>query len=179
MKPGWKSAFATITLIVGASPLLAANVQTDYNHHVNFSEFHSYSWGRVTMANPFYVLRVKDEVNKDLQARGWRLQPSGGDVTVFAKGEVVHNQQQLQTYYAGLGGGWGGWGRDGFGESTTTTTTQPVGMLVIDIFNSSPKNLLWRGSSQANLSTNSQTNTKDLNKNIEKMFKNFPPRYEP
>jgi hypothetical protein len=167
---------------LGLSALaMAAEVKTDYDHKADFSKIHSYSWGQVSTSDPFYQQRIKDAVDKDLQAKGWQMVPSGGDVTIFAKGNV-HNQQELETYYTGFGGGWGGrwgwggWGRPGWGDSTTTVTNQMVGMLVLDVFDGNSKNLLWRGSSEDDISKNSDKNTKELDKDIDKMLKNFPPK---
>lgn len=180
MKQGWTLIFAILIFVFGTSAIVAANVKTDYNHQFDFSQVHTYSWGQVTTSNPLYVQRIKNEVNRDLQAKGWQLVTSGGSVVIFAKGRV-HNQQELETYYNGLGGGWGrgwgwrGWEGGGFGEATTTTTNQPVGMLVIDIFSSISKDLLWRGASQENLSRKSEKNTRNLDKDIDKMFDKFPP----
>ena len=181
-------------LFLGSSVVaLGDNVRTDYNHQVNFSQYHTYSWGKVKTTDPFYVDRVKQAVNQQLQSKGWQLMPSGGSVTVFAS-DKLQNQQQTQTMYHNLGGdwgpgwgggwGWGGWGwgggwadpGGGIGESTTSTTTQTVGNLVIDLFESSSKNLLWRGLATSDLSTNAAKNTKSLDTDIAKMFKGFPPK---
>ena len=168
-------------LLVGTGLIAkAADVKTDYDHSADFSQIHTYSWGQVSTADPFYVDRIKSEIDKDLQAKGWQMVASGGDVTVFAKGNV-HNQQELETYYNGFGGGWGGrwgwrgWGGGGWGD-TTTVTNQKVGMLVVDVFQGSSKSLLWRGSSEDDISKNSDKNTEKLDKDIDKMFKNFPPK---
>jgi hypothetical protein len=154
-------------------------VKTDYNHSADFSQFHTYSWGDVKMANPFYVDRVKQDIDQVLQSKGWQMVPSGGAVTIFAHGNIK-NQQELETFYngAGWGGrwGWGGWGWRGPGFVTTTTTNQPVGNLVIDIFSGQSKDLLWRGMVQRDLSKKEDANTKALNKDIDKMFKDFPPK---
>jgi hypothetical protein len=86
----------------------------------------------------------------------------------------VHNQQQVDTYYNNSG-----WGRrfgGGFGEATTTTRNQPIGNLVVDIFTTNDKQLAWRGSTEHDLSNKSQKNVDALNKDIDKMFKNFPPK---
>ncbi len=80
---------------------------------------------------------------------------------------------------------WGGWGAVGgarvygpgvFGNATTSTTNQPVGHLVVDIFDSSNHQLLFRGISDDNLSKHADKNTKNLNKNVDKMFDKFPPK---
>jgi len=83
----------------------------------------------------------------------------------------------LNTFYDGLGGGWG-WrrfGGGGFGEATTTTETYKVGTVVVDLFDTKTKQLIWRGASSDTLSNNSDKNIKNLDKGVEKMFKNFPP----
>jgi hypothetical protein len=50
-----------------------------------------------------------------------------------------------------------------------------VGTLVVDLFDTKTKQLLWRGTSSDTLSNNSDKNIKNLDKGVEKMFKNFPP----
>jgi Domain of unknown function (DUF4136) len=95
-----------------------------------------------------------------------------GDVKVVAI-ETTRNQQTLNTFYDSFGGGWG-WRT--FGESTTTTETYKVGTLVVDLFDASTKHLIWRGSASDTLSGKSDKNVKELNKGVQKMFENFPPR---
>ena len=173
-----------ICVILGASalPVFAGNVRTDYNHQANFAQYHTYSWGNVKTSDPFYVDRIKQAVDKQLQAKGWQLVTSGASVTIFAS-DNLHNQKEVQTMYDGFGGGWGGgwgWGGlaypGGFGDATTTTTNQPVANLVVDIFDGNSKNLLWRGLATEDLSTNANKNTKSLDSDIARMFKGFPPK---
>jgi hypothetical protein len=166
-------ALATLAIASLALPALADSVKTDHDSHVNLTQMHSYCWGQVNSADPFYVSRIRDRVNQDLQAHGWQQVSSGCDATVFATGDV-HNQQQVDTYYNNLG--WGRRGGGGFGEATTTTRNQPVGNLVIDIFTTNNKQLAWRGSVERDLSNKSDKNVQSMNKDIDKMFKNFPPR---
>jgi hypothetical protein len=106
---------------------------------------------------------------------------NGGDATIFANGEV-HNEKQLETMYNSLGPGWGGgwgWGDGGgFGTSTTTTVNQPVAHLIIDIFGTANKQLVWRGMIQRDVSNKAEKNIKELDKDIAKLFKDFPPKGE-
>jgi Domain of unknown function (DUF4136) len=176
-------------LLLGSSALaLGDNVRTDYDHGVDFTQYHTYSWGKVQTSDPFFVSRIKDAVDQQLKAKGWQLVPSGGSATVFAS-DNIHSHKEVQTFYDGLGGGWGrGWGWDGWGwrggwwggpamgESTSTTTNQSIGNLVIDIFDGSSRKLLWRGLASEDLSSNANKNTKSLDGDIDKMFKSFPPK---
>jgi hypothetical protein len=156
-------------------PAFGYKVQTDYDHGVNFEQFHTYCWGRVRTTNPFYANRIRDRVNRNLQAKGWQLVTSNCDATVFAA-DRVHNRKEVETFYNGGGWGWRRWGGGGFGTATTSTFDQQIGNLVVDIFSTKDKELVWRGTTQRDLSTNSDKNTKALNSDIDKMLKNFPPR---
>jgi hypothetical protein len=154
----------------------AQQVKTDYNRSTNFAQYKTYSWEHVKTQDPLDVDRIKSAVNAALAAKGWTQVDSGGDVSIVAV-EMTHNQQTLNTFYDGLGGGWG-WrrfGGGGLGEATTTTETYKVGTVVVDLFDTKTKQLIWRGAESDTLSNNSNKNIKNLDKGVEKMFKQFPP----
>jgi hypothetical protein len=153
----------------------AQQVKTDYDRSANFAQYKTYSWEHVKTQDALNVDRIKSAVNAALAAKGLTQVDSGGEISIVAV-EMTQNQQTLNTFYNGFGGGWG-WRRfgGGLGEATTTTETYKVGTLVVDLFDSSSKKLLWRGSSSDTLSNNSDKNIKNLDKGVEKMFKKFPP----
>ena len=156
------------------SALSAQQVKTDYDRSANFAQYKTYSWEQVKTRNPFYVDRIKSAVDSALTAKGWNRVDSGGDVSIVAIG-IAREEETLNTFYDGFGGGWRWRGFGGFGEATTTTDTYKVGTLIVDLFDTKTKTLLWRGSSSETLSNNSDKNIKDLDKGVEKLFKNFPP----
>jgi len=154
----------------------AQQVKTDYDRNANFGQYKTYSWEQVKTKDPLLVDRIKSAANAALAAKGWTQVDSGGDVSIIAI-EMTQNQQTLNTFYDGFGGGWG-WrrfGGGGFGEATTTTETYKVGTLVVDLFDTKTKKLIWRGVSSDTLSNNSDKNIKNLDKGVEKIFKQFPP----
>jgi hypothetical protein len=160
--------------IVGSSS--AQQVKTDYDRSANFSQYKTYSWEQVKTRNPLDADRIKNAVNAALAAKGWTQVNSGGDVSVVAM-EITRDQQTLNTFYDGFGGGWG-WrrfGAGGFGEATTTTETYKVGTVVVDLFDAKTKQLIWRASASDTLSNNSDKNIKSLDKGVNKMFNHFPP----
>ena len=168
--------FLLIGMILFAGKASAQQVKTDYDRSAKFGQYKTYSWEQVKTKDALDVDRVKSAVNAALAAKGWSQVGSGGDVSIIAI-ETTQNQQTLNTFYDGFGGGWG-WrrfGGGGFGEATTTTETYTVGTLVVDLYDSKTKQLLWRGSSSDTLSKNSNKNIKNLDKGVEKMFKKFPP----
>lgn len=170
-------AFALIgTMFLFAGISAAQQVKTDYDRGVDFTRYRTYSWEHVETKDQLVVDRIKIAVNVALTARGWVQVESGGDVSIVAV-QVTSNQETLNTFYNGFGGGWG-WrrfGGGGFAEATTTIETYKVGTVVIDLFDGKTKKLLWRGSSSDTLSNNSDKNIKNLDKGVEKMFRQFPP----
>lgn len=163
----------------------ADEIKVDFNHHANFANYHTYSWGTVHVSDQFNAGRIRNAVDMALQKDGWTKVASGGQVTIMAT-DNIHSEQEAETYYTGMGGGWGGgWGWGGWGwgsmgglddESTTTTSTVRMAHVVVDLFETSSKNLLWRGVSRGELSNNSNDNRKRLFEDINHMFKNFPPK---
>src|ERR1700733_7388415 len=105
-----------------ATATFAQQVKTDYDRNANFSRYKTYSWEKVQTQDQLWVDRIKEAVNTSLTAKGLTPVASGGDIAIVAI-EMTKNQQTLNTFYDGLGGGWGwrrGGGFGGFGEATTT-----------------------------------------------------------
>jgi len=161
-------------MLLTATAAVAQQVKTDYDRDADFGHYRTYSWENVQTQGQLWVDRIKEVVNSALAAKGWKQVDSGGDVAVVAI-EATQNQQTLNTFYDGFGGGWRWRGFGGFGDSTTTVDTYRVGTLVVDLFDSSTKKLIWRGSASETLSDKSDKNIKTLDKGVEKMFDRFPP----
>lgn len=83
---------------------------------------------------------------------------------------TTRERPTLRTFTTVFGWRWGG-----FGEATTWVDNYEVGTLVIDMFDSRSKQLIWRGSASDTLPDKPDKATKDLDKSVEKMFDHFPP----
>src|SRR5260370_9686683 len=171
MKLQSKIATSVGLMLLLACVSFAQQVKTDYDHSANFGQYKTYSWEKVQTKDQLLVDRIKSAVDSALAGKGWTEVPSGGDVEVDAV-ETTQDQQTMDTFYNGFGGGrrWGG-----FGDATTTVETYSVGTLVVDLFDAKTEKLIWRSSSSDTLSDNADKNTKNLNKGANKMFQHFPP----
>jgi hypothetical protein len=149
----------------------AQDVKTDYDHHANFSQYHTYYWEKVQTTDPLWQSRIQDAVDHDLQAKGWQRVDNGADVAIAAVGSA-RNEKEYQTFYNGMGG----WRWGGFGETTTTVENYRVGTLVLDFYDADNKQLIWRGSAQEALSDKPEKNEKKLEKSVSKMLDHFPPK---
>jgi len=58
---------------------------------------------------------------------------------------------------------------------TMATVVLRVSSLVVEMFDTRTAKLIWRGSSSDTLSDKPDKNIKNLDKGVQKMFKNFPP----
>jgi hypothetical protein len=168
-----RTIFASVGIVLlAATAAFAQQVKTDYDRSTDFSQYKTYSWEKVQTQDALWVDRIKEAVNAALTAKGWTPVESGGNVAIVAI-EMTHNQRTLNTFYDGFGGGWR-WG-GGFGNATTTVENYKVGTLVVDLFDTNTKKLVWRGSSSDTLSDKSDKNIKNLDKGVQKMFDHFPP----
>src|ERR1700731_1761934 len=168
-----RQTFASVGIaLLAATVSFGQQVKTDYDRNADFSQYKTYSWEKVQTQDPLWVDRIKEAVNAALTAKGLTPVASGGDIAIVAI-EMTKNQQTLNTFYDGFGGGWR-WG-GGFGNATTTVDNYKVGTLVVDLFDANTKKLIWRGSSSDTLSDKSDKNIKNLDKGVEKMFDHFPP----
>src|SRR5262245_27359702 len=147
----------------------ADKVTADYDHTVDFSKFKTFMWIQEPQAeDPFMRDRIKNSVNAQLKARGLRLVHDGADLAVGAE-LATEEKHTWETYYSGSGWGWGG------GWATTTEKTYQVGTLSVELFDTRTKKLVWQGVAVDTLSHRPEKRIRDNNKEIEKMFREFPP----
>lgn len=158
-------------LLITALNCFAVDVKADFDHHVNFSQYKTYSWGKVDTPDPLWNDRVKEAVDRQLAAKGLQQVPTGGDITVVAVG-LTHEKPTLETFY----NGFDGWMWGGFADATTYVEHYTVGTLVIDMFDTNTKKLIWRGSASDVVSGKPEKDEKKLDKAVAKLFEHFPPK---
>jgi hypothetical protein len=88
------------------------------------------------------------------------------DITAYSSGPM----------YGGYGWGWGG----GWGTTTTDVRVREIvlGTLAIDIVDAKKKEVAWRGLGTKEIDTNAKPEKRDsnINKAVEKIMKNYPPK---
>lgn len=162
--------FTTVLCMICVSAF-AVDVKTDFDHHANFSQYKTYSWAKVDTPDPLWNDRVKEAVDRALMAKGWSQVPSGGDVSVVAVG-TTREKPTLRTFYDGFDG----WLWGGFADATTYVENYTEGTLIVDLFDTASKKLIWRGSATDILSGKPEKDEKKVDKAVAKMFEHFPPQ---
>jgi len=164
-------------LLLAATVAVAQDVKTDFDHTANFSRYKTFMWiKQPNPGNPLMKQRIIDAVNAQLQVRELREVSSNADLGVSAN-VATQERHTLQSFYDDFPGwGWRHFWGPGPGSVTTYVDTYEVGTLVVDLFDTQSKRVVWWGTATDTVSSKPEKNTKKLDKSVEKMFKDFPPQ---
>jgi hypothetical protein len=167
---------ALMTLVLNVSGALAAqDVKSNAMPGIDFSKYHTYKWVDIEKgAHPNQIVdaEIKQAVDAQLTQKGMtKTDDEKADLYV---GYQIAVDQEKQWNAYGMGGAprWGG------GMATATQSTISVGTLVLDMYDPATKQLVWTGNATktVNPSSNQEKNQKSLNKGMEKLLKNYPPK---
>lgn len=159
---------AMLVLILALTTVARADrVTSDYDHSVDFSRYKTFMWvHEPDGGDAFMKERIMNFVKQELTARGFREVKEGADMGVGAN--IATEERHIwDTYYSGSGWGWTGW-------STTEMRTYEVGTLTVDLFDAASQKLIWQGIGIDKVSSKPAKQTKDNDKLVERMFKDFP-----
>ncbi len=161
-------------LALAATTGMAQDVKTNSMPGTDFSKYHTYKWVKIPNAkypNQIVDTQVMNSVDSQLATKG--LTKADGDNADLYVGYQVSVQQQTQWNAYGMGGGyrWGG------GMATAEESTINIGTLVLDMYDTSTKDLIWTGRATKTLNPNKDPakNQKNLDKAMAKLLKDFPP----
>jgi len=168
-----KTSFLGLGMLLIFAVAVFAKVTIDYDHAADFSKYHSFSWIKEpNTRNPLMKERIVGFINIQLNNKDFKMVPNGGDLGIAAH-TATHEEKTLETFYNDYPGWrWSG----GWGGATTTIETYEVGTLVVDLFDSTTHEVVWRGVASDTITDNPEKNTKELQKAIADMFKQFPPK---
>jgi hypothetical protein len=159
-------------LIATVTP--AQDVVTNSMPGTDFSKYHTYKWVSINGAaqpNQIVDAQIKSSIDSQLATKG--LTKTDDDKADLYIGYQVSIDQEKQWNAYGMGGGlrWGGMG-------TATSSTIAVGTLVLDMYDSSVKKLVWTGRATKTLDSgaNQAKKQKNLDKAMQKLLKDFPPK---
>lgn len=172
-----------VALALTLLPVIAAAQKTtyDFDKTAPFASFKTYSVKDGTKTkNELIDKRLDAAIEAQMKAKGFTRNDSNPDVFV-----VYHiafdEQKDISSYssgpmYGGYGWGWGG----GWGTTTTDVRVREilVGTLAVDIVDAKTKQMAWRGLGTKEINTTAKPEKRDenINKAMEKIFKNYPPK---
>jgi len=148
-----------IWYVAGSAVMLAGcsgiSVNQDFQPGTDFAPYQEYAWmtnQRAPSNDQFLDQRIRAAIEGEMQTKGYRL--VAADQADFFVGYqlLLEEEVSYQTVndYWGPGWGYGGYYGGGVGtvSSRTTETRYTVGTFVLDFFDASTRNLVWRGSAE-------------------------------
>ena len=162
----------TTVLAVLALPRMAMpqKVNVDADPAATFDQYKTYMWVDGTKSpNPLGEQRIHAAVEERLAAAGLRKATENPDLAV-ATHVLVDEKKELTAYGFGAYPRWGG------GISTARVDTYVQGTLVLDMYDAKTKQMVWRGVGTDTASDKAEKNTEKVNRALDKMFKQYPPK---
>jgi hypothetical protein len=164
-----------VTSLLAWSAGIAQDVRAQHMPGVDFSKYHSYKWINIeggSHPNQIADAEIKQAVDSQLAAKGLTKTDSDTADLDVAYQVAVDQEKQWNAY--GMGGAR--WGMGGMGTATSSTIN--IGTLVLDMYDPSKKQLIWSGTATKALdpSKDQEKNQKNLDKAMEKLLKDFPPK---
>jgi len=169
-------AVLTASILMLPTLALAQDVKVDYDKAFAFTAVKTYSIKiGTTWGNDLSQRRVLAEFDSEIASKGWKkVNDDSADIQVILHG-ATSTKRNASTFYSGMGGyGYRGFG-GGMATAQTVVNEYTIGTLVVDMFDSKTKNLVFRGTAEDEISDNPEKNAKRLEKASTKLFKNFPP----
>ena len=166
---------ALLLIVVWAN---AQDVHYNYDRAANFAAYKTYQWVDLRNGVPDQLIdqAIKRSIDEQLAQKSLTKVESGADLQVGYQA-VIDLEKGVNLSALGTPRdpvGWGGWER---GTVTGQTSTIPVGMLLVNLYDPAKKQLVWRGdaSKTIDLKRDPDKNYKNLQKAMNKLFKNYPP----
>jgi len=176
----------SIVVMALAAFAFAQDVQFNFDQNADFSKYHTYRWEKHPKSldvDELTMNQLAKGFDAELAKKGLTRKDSGDTDLVIVFQLAISQEKQMTSYSDnfGYGPGWrGGWYGGGMGTTMTTGTTSTIniGNVVLDMYDVSAKNLVWRGMASKTLDAKAKPDKrqKNINKAAEKMLKNYPPK---
>lgn len=151
--------------------VLAQQVSVNYNHDVDFSQFHTYAWGSNNanaIKDSILAQVAQQDINAAMQSKGLTMvqENQNPDLLLTANGGMKEQTS------------WNAWGMRGWGGGMGSITPEQnvVGTMIVDLFNAKSQELVWRGIAENTLNNKGNKNQEMVHKAVDKMFKQWPRR---
>jgi hypothetical protein len=179
----WKLLALLVMAVLVIGSAYAQDVRYNFDKDANFSGFKTYKWVILKDAAQLDNImdkNIKSAIDTELAKKGLtRVDADDADLYIGYQGSVGQDKQ-FTSYSTGWGYG-PGWGGGWYGPSSTMTTGQTstiyTGQLVLDMYDSAHKDLVWRGIVSKTLDPKAkpEKQQKNLAKSMSKLLKHYPP----
>ena len=160
------------------------DVKTDYDKSADFSKFKTFAFAGMTdlnqaglLSNSLLRKRIESAIGQELTKKGLKSVPLDQNPDLLVHYWMGVKDKQVVEATAPAMGGYGWYGRYGYGGGYGGVTTYDYqeGTLIADLIEPTKKDLVWRATMKADLEATAAENSELLNKATAEAFKNYPP----
>ena len=156
------------------------DVHYNYDRGANFAAYKTYQWVEIpggAVPDQLIDQAIKRAAEEQLALKGLTKVENNADLYIGYQ-VVINLEKSVSLWGTNDGPGWGG---GGWGTRSVQgqTSTIPVGILLMDVYEVARKQLVWRGDAvkTIDLKQDPDKNYKNLQKVMAKLFKNYPPKF--
>ncbi len=157
-------------------------VHYNYDRGANFAGYKTYQWVEIpggAVPDQMIDRDIKRAVDEQLAQKGLTRVEHDADLYVGYQAVITLEKGIALFGSSDNIGGWGPWGgglRTGTVQGQTSTI--PVGTLLVNLYDASKEQLVWRGDAHKtiDLKRDPNKNYGNLQKAMAKLFKNYPPQ---
>jgi hypothetical protein len=168
---------AFVFLVFGVGRMAAQSVDYTFDKNADFSKYKTYKWVSIKNAQQLDELtasQLMGTLEVQLAKKGLTKTESD-DADLYIGYQIASANEKHLNNAIGLAYGSGVGGSSGAAEATTTTVHS--GKLVLDMYDSGKRQLVWRGVVTHSIDPDAKPDKKQqhMDKAIEKLLKNYPP----
>src|SRR6201998_3563470 len=166
-----------LLLAFAAGHAAAQDVTYNFDRDTDFSKFKSYKWVNIKSVQQVDDITAREiavVIDAEMAKKGLLKTDSDYADLYIGYQTALSRQTPWKAYHDGwgYGPGWGG-GLDAMAEASIH-----AGQLDLDMYAATEKKLVWRGavSNAIELKLNVERSEKKIQKSVEKLLKNYPPK---
>ena len=177
------AAFFGLILLVACSPV---QIRYDYDARANYASFKTFDWMAAPkrakqkageVENPLMDRRVKGAIERELTAKGFKLEPSGDPDFLVTYYPVYKNRAYRTTTHVGMGWGYRPWWGVHTGTTVSQVHTYKEGTIVVEVVDFKTNQLIWHGAAVGALVGFETPEEADevVTREVHRLLEGFPP----
>jgi len=176
-------AFLALALLAACS---SVRIRYDYDARANYASFKTYDWmaapKRVkekakNVENPIMDRRVKGAIERELNAKGFRLEGSADPDFLVTYYPVYKERAVRTTTHMGMGWGYRPWWGLHTGTTMSQVHTYQEGTIVVEIVDFKTNQLIWHGAAVGALTglETPEDAEEVVAREVRRLLEGFPP----
>ena len=143
----------------------APNIVVDYDKNTDFSQYHTYGWGKGTPAkNPDLDTQIVQSIDEQITRKGLTRMDGNPDLVVSYHA-ATHEEVDVDdaSYTAG------------YDSAAGVPMRVKVGTIVVDMYDTKQKRNVWHGVGSDLVQSDPAKTSVEIQKGAAKMFEKVPP----